>query len=365
MTCSPGVGCPIRIRILLFLAVLASLCFSVPAQAIPPTQLCLTGVCHPSIAEEKYIHGPIGSGMCPLCHDEELGQPEGLPTGHPNIGLEPGVDKCLLCHEEIQALLNLGSIHTPVADGTCIECHDPHQGNNPHFLKYPPLMEGGKRVVAATCHACHEEGDSDWYDDFHASESTLDCVVCHNAHASGENLQLTRYVRDVYLKAALMEAEEQHSDGDLAKAGESYRKLLLVFPEDIPIILLLAGTYREGTEWANAAEQYARVLALDPAHLEGLIGAAAAARRLEGSAVELSYLKRALEVDPNRADVHLRVGEIYQERKQLQEAYAQFSKAAKLDPASPAAHRKLIEIYEAMGMAGDAEEERRILEGLK
>ena len=365
MTCSLGVGSPVRIRIFLLFAVFATLFLSVPAQAVPPTRICLTGICHPSIAEEKYIHGPIGGGMCPLCHDEGLAQPEGLPEDHPKIGMAPGVDKCLLCHEEILALMNLGSIHTPVADGDCIDCHNPHQGDNPHFLRYPPRMEEGKRFVAASCHACHEEGDSDWYDDFHASETTLDCIVCHNAHASGENLQLTRYVRDVYIKAALMEAEGQRNDGDLEGAGESYRKALLVFPKDIAIILLLAGTYREGNDWAKAAEQYAGALSLDPAHLEGLIGAAAAARQLEGSAVELSYLKRALEVDSNRADVHLRVGEIYQERKQLQEAYSEFSKAAKLDPAAPAAHRKLIEIYDAMGMSGDAEEERRILEGLK
>jgi len=363
MTCGSEVSGSVKIRVFFLFAALLFLPSS--ARATAPTQLCLTGVCHPSVAEEKFIHGPIGSGMCPLCHDEGLERPDGLPKGHPDVSTHPASDKCLLCHEEIQALMNLGSIHTPVADGECVECHDPHQGGNPHFLKTPPRMEGGKRFVAETCHACHEAGDSDWYDDFHASEAVLDCTVCHNAHASAENLQLTRYVRDVYLKAALMEAEEQQAAGNLKGAGESYRKALLVFPGDVDVILLLAGVYRKGDEWAKAAEEYAGILSLDPAHLEGLIGAAAAARRLESSAVELSYLKRALEVDSNRADVHLRVGEIYQERKQLQEAYSEFSKAAKLDPASPAAHRKLIEIYDAMGMSGDAEAERKILEGLK
>ena len=99
--------------------------------------------------------------------------------------------------------------------------------------------------------------------------------------------------------------------------------------------------------------------------MAGLVGAAGAAAALEDRSGELDYLKRALEVNPEGAGLHLRVGQIYRERGQLQEASAQFSKVVAIEPDSIPAHRELVEVYEAMGMTRDAEEERKILKGLE
>jgi predicted CXXCH cytochrome family protein len=345
------------------IAFVMPLLFASAAAATPPTKICMTGVCHPSIAEAEYVHGPIASGMCPICHDDGS-VPLNLPASHIEVRKDSGRDKCLLCHEEIRALMGLGSVHTPVADGDCVDCHDPHQGDNPFFLKFPPQVEKGRRIFAATCKVCHEAGDPDWFDDFHAGEAVLDCVVCHNTHASSEHLQLTPYVKHVYLKAALLEAGELRGRGRLEAAAEAYVKALSVFPENISTILLLAEIYSSQGEWTRAGREYGKILSLQPENLEGLIGTAEAARHLEGPGAELIYLKKALDVDPDRADLHMRVGLIYKERRQFQEAVSEFAKALKTDPDNGQTHRHLAEVYEAMGMTRDAEEERKIYQEL-
>jgi predicted CXXCH cytochrome family protein len=345
------------------IAFAAPLLFASAAAATAPTKICMTGVCHPSIAAADYVHGPIASGMCPICHDEGS-KPLNLPSSHIEVRKDSGRDKCLLCHEEIRALMGLGSVHTPVADGDCVDCHDPHQGDNPFFLKFSPKMESGRRVFASTCKGCHEAGDPGWFDEFHAGESVLDCVVCHNTHASSEELQLTPYVKEIYLKAALLEAADLRGRGRLEAAAGAYSKALSVFPNNVSTILLLAEIYSAQGEWTSAAGEYKKILSIQPGNLEALVGTAEAAGQLEGPGAELVYLKQALDVDPDRTDLHMRVGEIYKERRQFQEAVAEFSKALKADPENGQAHRHLAEVYEAMGMTRDAEQERQLYEGL-
>ena len=79
-----------------------------PGDATPPTYICLTGECHPSIAKEEYVHGPIGSGMCPLCHDSGR-LADNIPGGHPQVRIGNATEQCLLCHEEVSALLQFES----------------------------------------------------------------------------------------------------------------------------------------------------------------------------------------------------------------------------------------------------------------
>jgi predicted CXXCH cytochrome family protein len=261
-------------------------------------------------------------------------------------------------------MMERGSVHTPVADGECIDCHSPHGGDNSFFLKYPPAVIDGTRIISPTCKACHEDGDPDWFDEFHAGEIVLDCVVCHNAHASSETYQLTRYVRSVYLKSTLMEAADLKKDGRLDAAAEAYSKALTLFPKDVKTILLLAGVHESRGAWGEALGEYEKVLALEPANMEALVRAAGAAGKRDDQGTEMAYLKKALDVE-RRPDIHHRLGKIYHSRGQLQEAISEFSKATGIDPKYAPARSDLAEIYDEMGMTRDAEEERRLLRELQ
>jgi predicted CXXCH cytochrome family protein len=250
--------------------------------------------------------------------------------------------------------MNLGFVHTPVADGDCIDCHDPHQGSNSHFLLNPPAMVDGRRVVSATCLACHEAGDSSWFDDFHATEAILDCTICHNAHASQEKFQLTRYVRDVYLRSAVMDGDELREQGNLEGATEAYRNALSVFPKDLPTALLLAEVYLAREKWQAAYETYADILDSKPQNVDALIGAGDAVIGNDDPAEALAYYKKAMEAAPGHAGIRVRVGNIYRSRGQLQESLAELGKAVELDPESPQAYRDLTATYKAMGNDAEA-----------
>ena len=205
-------------------------------------------------------------------------------------------------------MMEKGSVHTPVADGECIDCHKPHSGDNPFFLKYSPAIIDGTQIFSPACKACHEDRDPDWFDDFHAGEVVLDCVVCHNAHGSSAAYQLTRYVKSVYLKSALMEGADLKKAGDLDASIKVYTKALTIFPGDVATMLLLAGVYESRGAWDKALEEYEKVLTLEAANLEALSRAAGAAGKLDDRGTEMAYLKKALDVEP-RPDVHHRLAE--------------------------------------------------------
>lgn len=340
------------------------LSLSSPAGATPPTYICMTDKCHPSFKEQKFIHGPMGGGMCPLCHDSGT-KAEGLPPEHPEVMIEKSGEQCLLCHEGIRLLLTSSFVHTPVAEGDCIDCHSPHGGEDSFFLYYPSKTNSGRRLFAETCQACHEEGDPAWYDDFHAGEKILDCVVCHNSHASSEKYQLTRYVRDIYLRSTLTEARELQKEGRLEGSAEAYRKALSVLPGNVEIVLDLAAVYGDQGEWERAADEYDEILGADPSNLEALAGAAEAAARLEDQAGSMAHLKKAVEIAPERADLHLKVGLIYLDRGQLQEALSEMSRAVEIDPGYAEAYLSMADVLDAMGRpeeARQAQERHRSLQ---
>ena len=86
-----------------------------------------------------------------------------------------------MCHKELQTRMEEGSPHQPVADGDCLDCHDPHRSEQ------VSLLTGD---MPGVCIACHDVEDGDFMDR-HLGQSGLgmDCRKCHDPHVSeGEGL---------------------------------------------------------------------------------------------------------------------------------------------------------------------------------
>ncbi len=344
----------------ILLAIGALLPAPVWAQSTSFIGSCLTGRCHSDLATAKFIHGPIGGGICPICHNSGEAPRKALPPVHPAVRIESAARACLLCHEEIRALLELDSIHSPVEDGYCIDCHDPHQSDSPYFLKFPPKITKGWKIMAPVCNACHEPGDPEWFNAFHAGEAILDCIVCHNAHASAEKFQLTGYVRKIYLLAMLEEATEHRQHGNLGAAARAYRKAQAVDSNNTETSLSLGEIYLAQEDWAKAEREFENILSRHPDHAEALLGAAAVAEHFSGASAALEYLKKARDHDPNRADIHDRLGLIYFEQGQNQEALSEFSRAIEADGDYAPAHLHLSQVLDAMGKTMEARKELEI-----
>jgi predicted CXXCH cytochrome family protein len=90
-------------------------------------------------------------------------------------------------------------VHSPLKDGTCLDCHQPHMGAEPELLlkKVPGLCtechdpaqaalvksHGGIPILKSNCLGCHEphvSGKKGLFNDVsHSPFGKGDCIACH------------------------------------------------------------------------------------------------------------------------------------------------------------------------------------------
>ena len=131
--------------------------------------------CHAKVMENANKHIPA-SKKCEICH-----KPNGKT--HPVEGVkgftlvEAVPDLCYQCHD---AKNDQKNVHTPVAGGKCLGCHNPHSSANEALLKYPK---------ATLCQECHDI-DMSGKKSQHKAVTDGNCMACHDAHQSNFRKQL-------------------------------------------------------------------------------------------------------------------------------------------------------------------------------
>ena len=91
--------------------------------------------------------------------------------------LKPGAagDLCLTCHEAFQEKMKLRHIHTPISEGQCSECHNPHASNHGDLLSTDPQL---------VCLTCHDDLLPEAATSVHEVVAEGNCTMCHDPHAS-------------------------------------------------------------------------------------------------------------------------------------------------------------------------------------
>jgi predicted CXXCH cytochrome family protein len=88
-------------------------------------QLCYR--CHDdSSASAGWVHGPVATGDCLLCHEPHRTRTEALLR-------KAAPDLCFLCHEP-QAILAIQG-HAEPSYGRCVDCHEAHASQGRNLLK--------------------------------------------------------------------------------------------------------------------------------------------------------------------------------------------------------------------------------------
>ncbi len=142
---------------------------------------CVSAACHPNYGKAKYIHGPIGAGVCTPCHRPHKDyNPDKHNAGSFTMAAK-GKELCFICHENLKKSMTGKFIHGPVAMGDCIACHDPHQSDAKFSMKKP--------TTSSLCFSCHENKFTT-KPFLHGPVAAGDCNVCHNPHASDQKFQL-------------------------------------------------------------------------------------------------------------------------------------------------------------------------------
>jgi len=134
--------------------------------------------CHGDLLEGAFAHPPAEAEECDSCH-EFAGAGE-----ETTVALTmPAEELCLACHEN-PAAESATFRHSPVADGGCALCHDPHSSGLDHLLL---------RQANDLCLDCHvDQGEELELAYVHGAVPSLGCPACHDPHAASAPSLLRR-----------------------------------------------------------------------------------------------------------------------------------------------------------------------------
>ncbi|MCB2183891.1 MAG: hypothetical protein KQH63_17820 [Desulfobulbaceae bacterium] len=138
-------------------------------------KICLS--CHDGLQEKMkkaFVHSPLADGDCIGCHNPHTSSFDKLMSASTD-------DICYTCHDSVIPE-NARSVHKVVADGACTSCHDPHAADNEANL----LKKGSE-----LCYECHQTLAAKIQENKYGHPPVRkNCVGCHDAHGSEKNVSL-------------------------------------------------------------------------------------------------------------------------------------------------------------------------------
>jgi predicted CXXCH cytochrome family protein len=139
-----------------------------------PSRLCQR--CHSDVLEVKTaagaevtLHKPLADGLCLDCHKMHDPPAEGyLVSGQETL--------CANCHDSIKARASHANQHDPFKKGKCSSCHATHAAGELHMLKKD------EQRLCKTCHRISTEEMSQAHGDIALSGEN--CTTCHDPHST-------------------------------------------------------------------------------------------------------------------------------------------------------------------------------------
>jgi predicted CXXCH cytochrome family protein len=125
--------------------------------------------CHEAsdlVPNPAFAHTPVREGKCEACHNPHASE-------FPNLLSGPAGGICWSCHEDVKAQTKATVVHRPFEKGQCLDCHLAHGGKADMNLKDEPKT---------LCIKCHGGDLSGRHGGFVVAGS--DCAGCHAPHAS-------------------------------------------------------------------------------------------------------------------------------------------------------------------------------------
>ena len=138
-------------------------------------KICLS--CHDGLQEKmkkRFVHTPLADGDCTGCHNPHTSYYDMLMAA-------PADSICYTCHDSVVPE-DAKSVHQVVAEDKCVACHDPHAADNASNL-----LKNGSEL----CYECHQTLAVKIKENKYGHPPVQkDCLGCHNAHASSKNTSL-------------------------------------------------------------------------------------------------------------------------------------------------------------------------------
>ena len=190
----------------------------------------------------------------------------------------------------------------------------------------------------------------------------------------GYDAQAGQYARRALSMSDTLQSQERllvaatyyRITNDLPKGIETYEKLLAGSPDNAQVHFELGGLYERTGELVKAQQHYARAVALDSKHVEGLTAAGRVAIKRGDPQASLEPLNNALSLavrfknDEARANVLQAIGIAYKRMGQLTEALKQYQESLEIKRqigqkrGAASSLSEIAQIQEALGKEEDA-----------
>lgn len=140
---------------------------------------CSTTQCHNDLKSGDFLHKPLKSNGCRVCHLEV--KPPQTVNDHPKLlpySVSQQIESCFVCHSDISGQFQKKhGVHSVVAKKGCVACHDPHSAKHKKLLTVEPKI--------GLCLNCHKKyAKTERLNIHHASQMKQGCLDCHAAHSS-------------------------------------------------------------------------------------------------------------------------------------------------------------------------------------
>ena len=118
--------------------------------------------------QKRYVHQPVKEKACESCH-----------VRHGKLAVKSFIERvesrlCFTCHSEMATLMQgTPNVHTPLKQGQCVPCHDPHASEETSLQK---------KTGSHQCFTCHKQEPFKNQNRHKALDKG--CLVCHSAHGS-------------------------------------------------------------------------------------------------------------------------------------------------------------------------------------
>ncbi len=178
----------------------------VPGASPRPTKTVVPADAAAPIAEPVRptgsIHRPVHERKCGECHERSPGASgagngqNGVFSGRVAVLLKDPRELCVQCHPEVVSHPHL---HAPVASRLCTSCHFPHASPHRKLLR--------KETVNNLCGSCHVKDDYTERSG-HSLGTPGECGDCHDPHGGKDKYFLRKHPAD-----GILEEGSEDSDG--------------------------------------------------------------------------------------------------------------------------------------------------------
>ncbi|MFW6189155.1 MAG: cytochrome c3 family protein [Planctomycetota bacterium] len=136
--------------------------------------------CHEAHFDRRsgdWVHGPVATGDCSICH-------QGHKAQHPDLLTRAQPDLCWRCHDRGRVLG--AAYHESAAESSCARCHDPHFAGNRYLLADSRTYQRAGHTIRQV-RSRHPDWEQDQCSRCHLPEKSLrvrqnadqQCLTCH------------------------------------------------------------------------------------------------------------------------------------------------------------------------------------------